>query len=62
MRALVAVAERCPPGSVFTGPPLAAFIAQRRVAADQPDAFIVSRAEQHASVLRRLLVDGPRCP
>ena len=62
MRGLVEGAERCPPGAVYTGPPLAAFLARRRVAADQPDAFIVSRAEMHAGVLRRLLADSSRCP
>ena len=60
--ALVAAAERCPPGAVYPGPPLVAFIARRRVAADQPDAFIVSRAAMHADVLKRLEADGPRCP
>jgi len=62
MRTLVAAAERCPAGSVYTGPPLVAFIARRRVPADQPDAFIVSHAQMHAAVLRRLLADAPRCP
>jgi hypothetical protein len=38
-----------------------AFIAHRRVAADEPDAFIVSHAAMHAAVLERLLADGPRC-
>ena len=62
MRLLVAQAEACPPGAVYTGPPLAAFIAGRRVPADQPDAFIVSFASMHADVLKRLLADAPRCP
>ncbi|MEA2220297.1 MAG: hypothetical protein QOJ35_2923 [Solirubrobacteraceae bacterium] len=60
--ALVAAAERCPPGAVYAGPPLVAFIARRRVPADEPDAFIVSHAAMHAAVLRRLVADGPRCP
>ena len=62
MRLLVAQAKACPPGAVYTGPPLAAFIAGRRVPADQPDAFIVSFASMHADVLKRLLADAPRCP
>jgi len=61
-RRLVAVAKACPPGAAYTGPPLVAFIADRRVPADQPDAFIVSRAAMHAAVLQRLLADAPRCP
>ncbi len=59
---LVAAARRCPPGAVYRGPPLVAFIARRRVAAGQPDAFIVSRASMHSAVHERLLADGPRCP
>lgn len=59
---LVAQAERCPPGTVYPGPQLVAFIAGRRVPADQPDVFIVSRAEMHAAALARLESDGPRCP
>ncbi|MEA2156956.1 MAG: hypothetical protein QOE11_3096 [Solirubrobacteraceae bacterium] len=59
---MVAQAERCPPGAVWTGPQLVAFIAHRRVPADQPDVFIVSRAAMHAAVFARLQADGPRCP
>jgi hypothetical protein len=62
MRALVAVAERCPPGAAYTGPPLVAFLAHRRVPADQPDAFIIVHARMHGAQLRRLLSDQPRCP
>ncbi len=59
---LVAAAKACPPGSVYAGPPLVAFIADRPVPAGQPDAFIVSHASLHAAVLKRYLADGPRCP
>jgi hypothetical protein len=59
MRRLVAEAKRCPPGAVYTGPPLVAFLANRRVPADQPDAFIVSHAAMHSDVLKRLLADAP---
>ena len=62
MRSLVAAAKRCPPGSVYGGPQLVAFIARRRVPADQPDAFIVGHARMHAAVLERVQADGPRCP
>ncbi|MEY2443337.1 MAG: hypothetical protein QOJ46_2763 [bacterium] len=61
MQRLVAAAKRCPPGSVYDGPPLVAFVARQRVPAGQPDAFIVSHASMHAAVLKRLLTDGPRC-
>ncbi|MEJ7797151.1 MAG: hypothetical protein WKF42_01535 [Solirubrobacteraceae bacterium] len=62
MRRLVAIARRCPTGAVYTGPPLVAFVARRRVPADQPDYFIVSRASTHAAVFARRRADGPRCP
>jgi hypothetical protein len=58
---MVARARRCPPGAVWAGPQLVAFIAHRRVPADQPDVFIVSRAAMHAKVFARLQADGPRC-
>jgi hypothetical protein len=61
MQQLVRAARACPPGSVYAGPPLVAFIAERPVPAGQPDAFIVSHASMHAGVLDRLLADGPRC-
>jgi hypothetical protein len=62
MRKLVAAAGRCPPDAAYTGPPLVAFIAHRRVPADQPDAFIVGHAKLHAAVLRRVQTEQPRCP
>jgi hypothetical protein len=58
---MVARARRCPAGAVWAGPQLVAFIAHRRVPADQPDVFIVSRAAMHAAVFARLQADGPRC-
>lgn len=61
MRELVDRAERCPPGAVWAGPPLAAFIARRHVPADQPDAFIVGHAEVHERVLARARAARPRC-
>lgn len=61
MRALVAQARACPPGSVYPGPALVAFLAHRRVPGNQPDGFIVSRAALHAAVQKRVLADGPRC-
>jgi hypothetical protein len=61
MDRLVAAAKRCPPASVYDGPPLVAFIAHRRVPAGQPDAFIVGHASMHADVLKRYVADGPRC-
>jgi hypothetical protein len=62
MDRLVAQARSCPPGAVYTGPQLVAFLADRRVPGDEPDAFIISRAALHAAVLARVQADGPRCP
>jgi hypothetical protein len=57
MHPLVAAARRCPPGAVYAGPPLVAFIARPTRPGDQPDAFVVTRAAMHAATL----ADGPRC-
>ena len=62
MQRLVAAAERCPPDQAYTGPALVAFLADRRVPADQPDYFIVSRAATHAAALARRQADLPGCP
>jgi hypothetical protein len=62
MKRLVAVAERCPSGAAYTGPALVAFLTDRRVPADQPDYFIVSRASTHAAALARRQADLPGCP
>jgi hypothetical protein len=58
---MVRSAERCPPDTVYPGPPLVAFLAHRRVPGGQPDYFIVSRADIHARVFARVRADGPRC-
>jgi hypothetical protein len=42
LRSAVNAARACPKGSVFGGPPLIAFAADRRMPADQPDAFITA--------------------
>ena len=44
------------------GAAAAGTLARRRVPADQPDVFIVSRAAMHSAVFERLQADGPRCP
>ena len=62
MDRLVAAARACPPDSVYSGPPLVAFIARRHVAADQPDYFIVSRAAMYKKAFARLQAAAPRCP
>jgi hypothetical protein len=58
---LVAAAKACPPGSFYDGPPLVAFIAERRVPADRPAAFIVFHSSTHAGVRDRYVAAGPRC-
>jgi hypothetical protein len=59
---LVAQAEHCPAGAAWTGPQLVAFITHRRVPADEPDFFIVSRAKMHRAVFARMEADRPTCP
>jgi hypothetical protein len=58
---LVTHARHCPAGSVYPGTALVAFIAHRRVPADEPDVFIVDHASMHAAVRARTHADGPRC-
>lgn len=60
--AAVARARSCPPGVPYTGPPYLAFVADRPVAGDQPDAFILQRAEVHAEERAAAAADGPGCP
>jgi uncharacterized protein (DUF2461 family) len=59
---MVVQAGRCPAGAAWTGPQLVAFIAHRRVPADEPDFFIVSRAKMHRAVFARMEADRPTCP
>lgn len=61
MRAEVERLRACPEGTVYAGPPLVAFIADRRIPADQPDDFIL-RADVHEDVRARKRADGPGCP
>ncbi|HEU4702093.1 MAG TPA: hypothetical protein VFS37_06375 [Conexibacter sp.] len=59
---VVATMRACAPGVATSGPPYLAFAADRRIAGDQPDQFIV----EHAAVLARFRMaverDQPRCP
>jgi hypothetical protein len=59
--AAVAAARRCPPGVADSGPPYVAFVAGRRVPADQPDGFVLTFAPIHAAARARAAA-GPRCP
>ena len=58
LRRAVAQARACPPGAAFGGPPLIAFIADRRPPADQPDQFIITHARTLNGVRRE--VDAAR--
>ena len=60
MAAAVERAQACPPEAAYTGPPLAAFIADRRVQGDQPDAFIL-QADVHDDVRAAQAADQPVC-
>ena len=59
---VVGVTHECdyPPEAAYAGPPLVAFIADRRVPANQPDAFIL-RAEVHDEVREAQSADQPVC-
>jgi hypothetical protein len=61
MDRLVAQARACPPGAVYAGSPLVAYLAGRHVPDDQPDGFIVSRAKLNAAAFRRVQTAQPRC-
>lgn len=60
--AAVAAARRCPPGAVYPGPQLVAFLAHRPVPGGQPDLFIVGHASRYRALYARVLAAGPRCP
>jgi hypothetical protein len=62
VRAAVAVADRCPSSAAYTGPPLIALLAGRRMPDDQPDQFITAHAATLRGVARRIVAVRPLCP
>lgn len=54
VRAIVAQAAACPPGTVYAGPPFIAYLAHRRMPDDQPDQFLTVRAAVLAPVAARM--------
>ena len=58
----VAAARRCPHGLAYSGPPFIAFLADRRMAGNQPDQFMIAHAPLDGSFARRAAADSPRCP
>jgi hypothetical protein len=62
VRHAVAVADRCPPGIPYSGPPYIAFLADRRMPGDQPDLFMIRYAALDAQFARRAAAATARCP
>jgi hypothetical protein len=58
----VARMRACPPGVAASGPPYLAFVAERRIAGDQPDQFIVQHAPVYAAQRAVIDADRPLCP
>jgi hypothetical protein len=58
----VARARACPAGVPYSGAPYLAFVAGRRMPADQPDLFLTSRSSHLRGTLARMNADVPRCP
>jgi hypothetical protein len=60
--AAVARARACPVDSVYSGEPLIAFLADRRMPDDQPDIYITTHASRFHVVAARMAAAQPRCP
>jgi hypothetical protein len=60
--AAVARARACPVDSVYSGEPLIAFLADRRMPDDQPDIYITTHASRFHAVAARMAAAQPRCP
>ena len=58
----VALARRCPADVPFSGPPFLAFLADRKMPANQPDQFIIANAETHRRFAEAARLAVPRCP
>ena len=57
----VARADRCPPGSAYSGDPYLAFVAGRRMPGGQGDTFIIT-ADGNTNFLARAEAERPGCP
>jgi hypothetical protein len=57
-----AAARRCPASIPYSGPAFVAFVAGRRMPADQPDRFLPARAKVLRDARQRQLADKPSCP
>jgi hypothetical protein len=62
LRQAVAAARACPPGEAYGGSPLVAFMAGRRLPADQPDQFLPSHSSTLAAVQAQIAAVRPLCP
>jgi hypothetical protein len=55
-------ARHCSPGVPYNGPPFIAFVARRRMPADQPDQFLTTHSDTLRAVRARMKAATPRCP
>ena len=60
--AAVRDARRCPPGVPYSGTPFIAFVADRRMPADQPDYYLPGIARTLRGVDAAIAADKVRCP
>jgi hypothetical protein len=60
-RSAVARARSCPPGVAYAGPPLIAYLADRKMPDNQPDQFIVPRSSALRGVAARVRSTRPVC-
>jgi hypothetical protein len=58
----VSAARACPPDTAFSGPPYVAFLARRRMPADEPDQFLLARARVAEPAAAEAAADTLRCP
>jgi hypothetical protein len=57
----VAAARRCPSSEAYGGAPYIAFLAGRRMPAEQPDLFMLASSSADAAFARRAGADQPSC-
>ncbi len=62
VKAEVRRARACPPGVAYSGEPYFAFLADRRVTANQPDGFLTEESPRLAGTLAERKADRPVCP
>ncbi len=62
VKAEVRRARACPAGVAYSREPYLAFLAERRMPANQPDGFLTVESSELTDVLAEIQADQPRCP